>query len=84
MSFAYISREYPSRYTIFSGNQQIYPNVLCYGRFSGNAAWLEQHYAKLRQFTNYLIEYSLIPGIQLSTGQYLYLWMRFNILAADT
>jgi len=39
-----------------------------YYKFSGNAQYLKQHYPKLNQFAQYLIEYSLTPGIQLSTG----------------
>ena len=40
-----------------------------YYKFSGNAQYLKQHYPKLNQFAQYLIEYSLTPGIQLSTGE---------------
>ncbi|KAK4995293.1 hypothetical protein LTR66_004855 [Elasticomyces elasticus] len=38
--------------------------------YSGNAAYLRQHYAKLQQWASYLLNYSLIPGIQLSTDDF--------------
>jgi len=41
-----------------------------YYKFSGNADYLRQHYAKLQQWASYLIEYSLIPGLQLSTDDF--------------
>ena len=41
-----------------------------YYKFSGNAAWLTQHYSQLSQFADYLLQYSLIPGIQLSTDDF--------------
>ncbi|MCJ1257038.1 hypothetical protein MMC24_004863 [Lignoscripta atroalba] len=41
-----------------------------YYKFSGNAAWLQQHYKKLLQFAEYLVEFSLVPGIQLSTDDF--------------
>ncbi|KAI9759953.1 MAG: mitochondrial import inner membrane translocase subunit TIM14 [Chaenotheca gracillima] len=41
-----------------------------YYKFSNNLAWLQQHYDKLFQFSQYLIEYSLMPGIQLSTDDF--------------
>lgn len=40
-----------------------------YYKFSGNAQYLKQHYPKLNQFAQYLIQFSLTPGIQLSTGE---------------
>lgn len=40
-----------------------------YYKFTGNSQYLKQHYPKLNQFAQYLIEYSLLPGIQLSTGK---------------
>ena len=44
--------------------------ALAYLQFSGDTAWLNTHYAKLRQFASYLIEFSLVPGIQLSTDDF--------------
>ena len=38
-----------------------------YYKFSGNLAYVQQHYAKLQQFASYLMEYALLPGLQLST-----------------
>ena len=40
-----------------------------YYKFSGNVAYLQQHYAKMYQWAQYLLEYTLIPGQQLSTGE---------------
>ncbi|KAF6224395.1 hypothetical protein HO133_010972 [Letharia lupina] len=41
-----------------------------YYKFSGNSAFVQQHYAKLQQFASYLIEYSLLPGLQVSTDDF--------------
>ena len=41
-----------------------------YYKYSNNAEWLKQHYKLLHQFATYLIEFSLIPGIQLSTDDF--------------
>ena len=41
-----------------------------YYKFSGNAAFVRQHYSKLQQFGSYLIEYSLLPGLQVSTDDF--------------
>ena len=38
-------------------------------RFSGNSAFVQQHYAKLQQWASYLIQFSLLPGLQVSTGK---------------
>ena len=51
-----------------SGNMVLM--AYAYYKFSGNSAWLQQHYPKLSQWAQYLIEYSLIPGIQLSTDDF--------------
>lgn len=51
-----------------SGNMIIM--AYAYYKFSGNAAWLQQHYKQLTQFAQYLIEFSLIPGTQLSTDDF--------------
>ena len=39
-----------------------------YYKFTGDSSYLQQHYAKMFQWAQYLIEFSLIPGNQLSTG----------------
>ena len=41
-----------------------------YYKFSNNSAYIQQHYAKLQQWAAYLIEYSLLPGLQLSTDDF--------------
>ena len=41
-----------------------------YYKFSGNQAFIQQHYALLQQFASYLIEYSLLPGLQVSTDDF--------------
>lgn len=41
-----------------------------YYKFSNNSAFVQQHYAKLQQWASYLIEYSLLPGLQLSTDDF--------------
>lgn len=51
-----------------SGNMLIM--TLAYYKFSGNDLYLTQHYAKLQQWASYLIRYSLVPGIQLSTDDF--------------
>lgn len=51
-----------------SGNMVIM--AYAYYKFSGNAAWLSQHYTLFSQFANYLLQYSLIPGNQLSTDDF--------------
>lgn len=38
-------------------------------KFTGNSGCIQKHYSLLKQFIQYLIELSLIPGIQLSTGK---------------
>ena len=41
-----------------------------YYAFSSNAAWLSSHYAQLQKWASYLIQFSLIPGNQLSTDDF--------------
>ncbi|KAH8166854.1 hypothetical protein CIB48_g1380 [Xylaria polymorpha] len=41
-----------------------------YYKFTGDSAWLTSHYDLLRQFTQYLIDFSLIPEAQLSTDDF--------------
>ena len=41
-----------------------------YYAFSSNSAWLSQRYAQLQKWASYLIEFSLIPGNQLSTDDF--------------
>ena len=40
-----------------------------YYKFSGDVAYLQQHYAKMYEWAQYLLKYTLIPGQQLSTGK---------------
>jgi hypothetical protein len=41
-----------------------------YYRFSGNSRWLTKHYGLLKQFANFLTQYSLVPFGQLSTDDF--------------
>ncbi|KAI1198880.1 DUF1793-domain-containing protein [Nemania serpens] len=41
-----------------------------YYKFTGDADWLTSHYELLRQFTRYLIDFSLVPEAQLSTDDF--------------
>ena len=41
-----------------------------YYKFSNNSAFIQQHYAKLQEWAAYLIEYSLLPGLQVSTDDF--------------
>lgn len=41
-----------------------------YFKFSGDSAFVREHYAKLQQFATYLINFSLTPGLQLSTDDF--------------
>ncbi|KAI5923021.1 hypothetical protein F4810DRAFT_720661 [Camillea tinctor] len=41
-----------------------------YYKFTGNVEWLTSHYALLKQFTQFLISYTLIPEAQLSTDDF--------------
>ncbi|KAI0185245.1 hypothetical protein EV127DRAFT_208922 [Xylaria flabelliformis] len=41
-----------------------------YYKFTGDASWLTSHYDLLRQFTRYLIDFSLVPEAQLSTDDF--------------
>lgn len=51
-----------------SGNMLLM--TYAYYKFSGDSDYLRDHYAQLRKWAAYLIEYSLIPGIQLSTDDF--------------
>ena len=51
-----------------SGNMIIM--TLAYYYYSNNLNFLRQHYAILRHWANYLIEYSLVPAVQLSTDDF--------------
>ncbi|OCK77996.1 DUF1793-domain-containing protein [Lepidopterella palustris CBS 459.81] len=51
-----------------SGNMIIM--AYAYYKFSGNVAYLRSNYRLLKQWAQYLIEFSLIPGIQLSTDDF--------------
>ena len=41
-----------------------------YYKFTGDATFLSRHYQKLKQFASYLIQFSLVPGLQLSTDDF--------------
>ncbi|KAI0486729.1 DUF1793-domain-containing protein [Xylaria cf. heliscus] len=41
-----------------------------YYKFTGDTSWLTSHYDLLRQFTHYLIDFSLVPESQLSTDDF--------------
>lgn len=40
-----------------------------YYKFSGDSSFLQNHYSKMFEWTQYLLEFSLVPNNQLSTGQ---------------
>lgn len=50
-----------------SGNMVIM--AYSYYKFSGNAEWLDLHYQQLLKWTDYLVQFSLVPALQLSTGK---------------
>jgi hypothetical protein len=41
-----------------------------YFKFSGDSSFIKQHYTILQQFATYLINFSLAPGLQLSTDDF--------------
>ncbi|KAI2603141.1 DUF1793-domain-containing protein [Hypoxylon fragiforme] len=41
-----------------------------YYKFTGDSAWLSAHYGLLKQFAQYLIDFSLVPAAQLSTDDF--------------
>ncbi|KAK2615490.1 hypothetical protein N8I77_002240 [Diaporthe amygdali] len=41
-----------------------------YYKFSGDAAWLNEHYPTLKQWAEYLVDFSLIPAVQFSTDDF--------------
>lgn len=41
-----------------------------YAKFTGDVGYLSQHFSKMQQWTNYLIQFSLIPNNQLSTDDF--------------
>ncbi|KAI1082170.1 DUF1793-domain-containing protein [Whalleya microplaca] len=41
-----------------------------YYKFTGDVGWLTSHYELLKRFTQYLIEFSLVPASQLSTDDF--------------
>ena len=44
--------------------------TLAYYKFSNDAGFLREHYPILEQWAQYLIEYSLVPEVQLSTDDF--------------
>jgi hypothetical protein len=51
-----------------SGNMVLM--AYAYAKFSGDTSYLSTHYPLLHQYSNYLIDYSLLPGVQLSTDDF--------------
>lgn len=51
-----------------SGNMLLM--TFAYYKFSGNAQYLRTNYAQLQKWASYLIQYSLIPRLQLSTDDF--------------
>jgi hypothetical protein len=41
-----------------------------YAHFTGDTSYLTAHYPLLKQFSNYLDQCSLFPGVQLSTDDF--------------
>lgn len=41
-----------------------------YYKFSGDATWLHIHYETLREYAQYLIEFALMPQLQMSTDDF--------------
>jgi len=44
--------------------------ALAYAQRSGNTNYIREHYQLLKQWSEYLVEYSLIPALQLSTDDF--------------
>ena len=74
-----LGTNYPNATGHVEGNDEYMPveesgNMVlmayAYYKFSSNTAWLISHYPILSQWAGYLIQYSLIPGIQLSTDDF--------------
>ena len=74
-----LGTNYPNATGHVEGNDEYMPveesgNMVlmayAYYKFSGNTAWLSSHYSILSQWASYLIQYTLIPGIQLSTDDF--------------
>lgn len=74
-----LGTHYPNATGHVEGNDEYMPveesgNMIimsyAYFKFSGDLAFLQAHYAILKQWATYLIDYSLIPGQQLSTDDF--------------
>ena len=74
-----LGAHYPNATGHVEGNDEYMPTeesgnmiimAYAYYKFTGNAAYLQQHYNKLQQFASYLIDFSLIPGLQVSTDDF--------------
>ncbi|KAI9811087.1 MAG: hypothetical protein M1827_005669 [Pycnora praestabilis] len=74
-----LGSHYPNATGHVEGNDEYMPveesgNMIlmsyAYYKFSNDTAYLQQHYPKLKQWSQYLIQYSLIPGQQLSTDDF--------------
>lgn len=74
-----IGTHYPNATGHPEGNDEAMPLEECgnmvimslaYALKSGNTSYLDDHYAKLTQWTNYLVEDSLYPANQISTDDF--------------
>ncbi|KAF2455999.1 hypothetical protein BDY21DRAFT_65560 [Lineolata rhizophorae] len=75
-----IGANFPNATSHVEGNDEAMPveesgNMIlmsyAYYKFSGDSVYLADHYDKLSQWANFLIEYTLIPFEQLSTDDFL-------------
>ena len=73
-----LGSSYPNAVGHVEGNDEYMPveesgNMIlmacAYYKFTGNSGYIQKHYNLLKQFTQYLIEFSLILGIQLSISK---------------
>ena len=74
-----LGSDFPNATGHVEGNDEYMPVEECgnmlimaysYYKFSDNLEFLYEHYYQLLSWTDYLIEFSLIPALQLSTGQF--------------
>lgn len=74
-----LGTHYPNATGHVEGNDEYMPveesgNMIllsqAYTLFKGDSSYISMHYAKLKQFSEYLINFSLLPGVQLSTDDF--------------
>ncbi|KAF2848167.1 DUF1793-domain-containing protein [Plenodomus tracheiphilus IPT5] len=74
-----LGEHYPNATGHTDGNDQVIPleecgnmiiMVLAYVQWSGNTDYIREHYPLLKQWSEYLIEYGLIPAHQFSTDDF--------------